>query len=71
MLRLYPRLVRTSVGFTEKADLQQKTALQIFEELEFTDLWQDADMASVLAYVKGNTGLRLPLPWKEALPRYL
>ena len=42
-------------------------AHELFDEKPWADVWDDADMYSVLRYLRGNTSLSLPEPWKTLL----
>ena len=42
-------------------------ARSTYTGLTFADLWEDADMESVLVYLKGNTSLKIPQHWRPIL----
>ena len=41
---------------------------QVFEQL-CHDPWHDADMASVIHYLRGSSHLFIPPEWREVLPK--
>lgn len=75
-----------SVGFGDKIadllnDLKPKChyvtdsasvdALQLFENWSWGDLWDDAGMRSLAAYLYGARTLRVPPQWKRLMPKEL
>ena len=46
---------------------QRFSPLKLYQELEFDDLWEDAEIPAVLEYISGNKHLRIPPEWKDHL----
>ena len=49
-------------------ELQHTSAVEAFEQAAWGDLWRDADMPRVVAYLLGNRGLSLPRQWRMLFP---
>lgn len=46
-------------------------ALSLFQEATFDDRCEDAGLISVIVYLKGCNGLRIPEAWKPLIPKQL
>ena len=69
MVRLRQRLKKERASRAiPPADLDPK---QIFASGTFSDIWEDAQMPEVLAYLRGNKSLQIPADWRELLPTAL
>ena len=65
-LRMLPKLMEACQSVPE--DLPDDfDARSTYTGLTFADLWEDADMESVLVYLKGNTSLKIPQHWRPIL----
>ena len=40
---------------------------ELFAAMPWGDLWNDADMVSVVRYLRGSKKLRIPPEWREVL----
>jgi len=67
LMEIIPGLMSTTDhGFTPMpATFDAKTA---FFDLPWGDLWTDADMPTLLVYLKGNKHLQIPSEWTAFLP---
>ena len=67
LMEIIPGLMSTTDhGFTPMpATFDAKTA---FCDLPWGDLWTDADMPTLLVYLKGNKHLQIPSEWNAFLP---
>jgi len=50
--------------------VQQASVQELFASLAWEDVWEDAEMASVLKYLRGNYSLDLG-PWRDLIPSHL
>lgn len=46
------------------------TAQMIFEQTDWADLWEDAEMVSTLQWIRGNSHLKLG-SWRRLFPTEL
>ena len=67
----HPQMVGTNRGTPQWDGDGQPDALSVFLEATFSDMWDDARMVEVVQYLKGNTHLRLPKVWQDAIPKCL
>ena len=51
------------------ADNPRVDAVALFETWSWGDMWNDADMLSLIHYLYGAKALRIPPNWKSVLPR--
>ena len=66
--RMYHRLCHTACGKPEAHKGRRWEPVDVlFNEKHWADFWDDAEMLSVLRYLRGNTSLKLPEPWKTLL----
>ena len=65
-LRLLPKLKKSCKPPMEDlpADYDPR---EDYRSLKFADTWSDAEMESVLEYLKGNSSLRIPDHWRSIL----
>lgn len=72
LVKLFPKLVECRCLPPEiPAPLEAESAQQFFDSLTWdADIWEDADMFSCLAYIRGNTNLRLG-EWRTSFPQSL
>ena len=45
--------------------------MQVFGEMTYDDLWEDAEMVSVVTYLRGSKTLCVPEAWRPLLPKCL
>ena len=69
LVRILPRLQHDACCEPAKlpSDLDVRA---LFDSLD-ADVWTDANMASVLAYLKGNRHVQIPDTWRPWLPKSL
>lgn len=48
---------------------ERPEALEVFESLSFSDMWQEADMSDVCHYLRGGKGLQIPVAFASSVPR--
>ena len=65
-LRVLPKMMASCKEFPEELP-SDFTAEQGYKNLSFDDMWEDADMESVLIYLKGNNSLKIPQTWRPFL----
>ena len=69
MVRLFKRFTRDRQKLPlQAADEERVSARELFAQQGWNDLWQEADMPSVVAYLLGNRFLALPPSWRELFP---
>lgn len=51
------------------ADNPRVDAVALFETWSWGDLWDDANMRSLIRYLYGAKALQIPPNWKSVLPR--
>lgn len=68
--RLFPKFVSGRTLWEPDRDINQMNGQNLFKNLNWGDLWEDADMVSTLAYIRGNTHLVLG-SWREFFPTEL
>ena len=66
MVRLRQRLHLAKPG--RAAPPANLDAKELFASDSFADIWEDARMPEVLAYLKGNKSLEIPPEWRGLLP---
>lgn len=49
----------------------EKTAQQLFDELEYDDFCDDAQLLDVLRYLRRSVLLDIPCGWRSSLPDWL
>ena len=70
--RMYYSLCKRPFGKPASQKIRHwEDVAELFQEKRWADLWDDADMVSVLAYLRGNSSLRLPERWKTRFPEAL
>ena len=70
--RIVPALMATAVRpNVQPHEMNGKDIKEMFAAMQFTDVWDDADMRSVLVYLKGNVHLKIPDAWRPYLPTEL
>jgi hypothetical protein len=47
------------------------SAKSVFTMISNRDLWEEADLISVVKYLKGNKHLHIPPEWRDVLPTHL
>ena len=47
------------------------SAEETFQRMEFTDVWQDAEVVSVCHWLRGGRDLRIPETFRPLLPNKL
>ena len=70
LARNFDAFISSRVDFPALDDVRVWSApefLEWFNDLPWDDLWDDADMMSVVIYLYGNTSLLASPEWKEAL----
>jgi hypothetical protein len=71
IVRLLPELRRNPEGQPvigkESVSAMLATLPQKWGDLPFDDLWDDADMVSVVAYLRGAKDLQIPEEWRPFL----
>lgn len=65
--KIFDRLCSTRVLREADADINAMDSQQLFFLLEWGDLWEDANMVSVLTWLRGNKHLNLGT-WREMFP---
>lgn len=45
--------------------------IQLFQHMQYNDVWNDAAMPEVVAYLRGNRHLNVPPQWRHLLPMSL
>ena len=50
---------------------EAKSVKEVFQELDYGDLCEDAEMVQVVRYLRGPTKLVIPDGWRELLPDHL
>ena len=72
LVRLHPKFCRERVvdwsGIPD--GVEQQSLQAFFRSLEWGDLWEDARMVSVLAYIRGSKSLQLG-DWRPFFPTEL
>ena len=64
--RMYHGLCHKSWGKPRPQKSHRWEAVhELFDEKLWADFWDDAEMLSVLRYLRGNKSLNLPEPWKN------
>ena len=53
------------------ASSEPPAAVQTFQSMAFTDLWEEAGMTEVVHYLRENRSLAIPPQWRELLPHVL
>ena len=71
-MKLFPHLVDTRSAPPEiPAEIAEVDTQRFFDSLDWqSDLWEDGDMVSVLAYARGNHSLDLG-SWRPYFPSEL
>ena len=61
---------RSIPAFTDevRANLDSKA---IFKSMSMADQWPDADICSLIRYLRGNRHLNIPEDWLEVIPKEL
>ena len=67
MKGLFPGLVRGGIGMPD-VSTETRTPQQVFADLPWTT-WDEAELGSVLHYLRGNRHLKVPKCWAEVFPR--
>ncbi|CAJ1435264.1 unnamed protein product [Effrenium voratum] len=71
LVRLHPAFLTRRVGPPEVSlEMAGQSLQSLFEGMDWGDLWDDADMRSVLAYVRGGHSLELG-EWRWLFPHRL
>ena len=65
-LRMLPKLMDSCQSVPEELP-DEFDAMSTYNGLTFADVWEDADMESVIVYLKGNTSLKIPKQWRPIL----
>ena len=69
--RLHEQFLCKKAPLPPVPDRVQRTSVQeLFASLDWDDLWDDAEMTSVLKYLMGNYGLDLG-HWRDLIPSHL
>ncbi len=66
-LRTLPKLMKACHapnGFITEQSLEPET---IYHQMQFSDMWEDAEMETVIRYLKGNKSLTIPNYWRPFL----
>ena len=73
LLQIAPSLISTAGSrpdFTD--DIRKHVDIkELFYEMPWGDLWDDAGMRDVVKYLRGNTNLKIPCEWRAFLPTEL
>ena len=51
--------------------IEEQSAKEAFDLLDYGDLCEDAEMVQVVRYLRGSTKLVIPDGWRELLPDHL
>lgn len=71
LLRLFPRFINERVvDWRISEEVVGKDLKSYFASLAWGDLWEDAGMASCLAYIRGSYHLHIN-EWREVFPTEL
>jgi uncharacterized protein YjlB len=72
-VELLPELRTNGEGrpLLTEAAAKSLNAKEIFQSMEWSDLWEDANMFEVIHYLRGNTHLEIPADWRSAIPTEL
>lgn len=65
-LRVLPKMMMSCKKIPESLP-DEFSAKDAFNSLPLDDMWEDADMESVMVYLKGNRDLRIPPSWRPHL----
>lgn len=69
---LMPMLLRDRKGSDVKISVpRNRTALELFQALSFSDLVEDGELIQVARYLRGSTRLCVPPAWRPVLPTEL
>lgn len=68
--KLMPKLTTKGEGLPPDSHLSPLPADQLLGSQPWTN-WDEADLITVLRYVRGNKSLNLPSKWKALVPRVL
>ena len=50
---------------------QEKTDIELFSELTYSDMWSDASLLELIKYLRGSKYLRIPQEWRSHIPSHL
>lgn len=64
-LRLFPKFIKSCTPLEEA--LPQVADQDVYAGMSFKDMWEDADMESVIRYLKGNRCLLIPAEYRSVL----
>ena len=64
-LRLFPKFIKSCTPLEEA--LPQVADQDVYAGMSFKDMWEDADMESVIRYLKGNRCLLIPAEYRNVL----
>lgn len=70
LVQIYAEIIATKRG-TPVLPPNLPSAEQTFAELEFDDVWQDAQVVSMCHYLRGSKKLQIPESFKHLLPNKL
>ena len=49
----------------------ERSLPELFEQLDFEDMWDDAELVSPVRYCRASKSLRLPAEWRDVFPTWL
>lgn len=70
LARLHPKFCASRELWEPHQNVEGLTGQTLFDLLEWGDLWEDGDMVTTLAWLRGNKHLELG-PWRDSSPTHM
>ena len=72
LMCIIPAMINSAKEYCRQQNLPDRAnAKQMFRDLDFDDLFEDAGMVDLIFYLRGNRHLKIPEEWRPYLPTQL